>query len=691
VVDMGADPSPRYAPPDPTLPAPWRGLVDGSTGYLYYWNPDTNQTQYERPGGPAPAGGGGGAAAVNGASAKSAQQNGGHAVAGDGGAQKTAAAAAAAAAAAVGGGGGGGVQHVNGAAASSDDVVAYKRKHEITVVGSNIPPFLTFEAANFPSDIYRELKAAGFPTPTPIQAQSWPIALSGSDVVAVAKTGSGKTIGYLLPGFVHLQQRRNNSRQGPTVLVLAPTRELATQIHAEAVKFGRSSRISSTCVYGGAPKNPQLRELQYGADIVIATPGRLNDFLEANQISLRQVSYLVLDEADRMLDMGFEPQIRKIVARVPGRHQTLMYTATWPREVRRIAEDLLSSPVHVTIGSTDQLVANKSITQIIELPAPYEKQRRLEQILRSLPRGSKAIVFCSTKRMCDQLSRSLDRSFGAAAIHGDKSQPERDHTLAQFRSGAMPTLVATDVAARGLDVKDIRCVINYDFPTGVEDYVHRIGRTGRAGATGTAYTFFGPQDGKYARELIKVLEGAQQVVPPELQQMAASAGPGRGMSRWGGTVGAAAGMTTGTGIATAMPIATKAGEPAAAAAVPAVAAAAAGAGAAAGAPGEKAGRQPAAALAAAADPAPPAAAPEASPARRPAEAAAAAAARRPPVSATAAAAARAGARRPGGAEPTAGASPLVGSIAALCAVLWGRKTRSGTVEGKNEGRVLQEI
>ncbi|CAN0904204.1 DEAD-box ATP-dependent RNA helicase 14 [Linum grandiflorum] len=337
----------------------------------------------------------------------------------------------------------------------------------------------------------------------------------------------------MIPAFLHLKRLRNDSRMGPTVLVLSPTRELATQIQAEAVKFGRSSRISCTCLYGGAPKGPQLGQLDRGTDIVVATPGRLNDILEMRRVSLGQVSYLVLDEADRMLDMGFEPQIRKIVKEVPARRQTLMYTATWPKEVRKIAADLLVNPVQVNIGNVDELVANKSITQYIEVLAPMEKQRRLEQILRSQEPGSKVIIFCSTKKMCDQLARNLARQFGAAAIHGDKSQGERDYVLNQFRSGKSPLLVATDVAARGLDVKDIRVVVNYDFPTGVEDYVHRIGRTGRAGASGIAYTFFGEQDAKHAADLIKVLEGASQRVPPEIRDMALRGGGMNKLRRWG--------------------------------------------------------------------------------------------------------------------------------------------------------------
>ncbi|KAL5097785.1 hypothetical protein RYX36_002112 [Vicia faba] len=412
----------------------------------------------------------------------------------------------------------------------------YCRQHEVTATGDNIPPpFMTFDSTGFPPEILQEVCSAGFSNPTPIQAQTWPIALQGRDIVAIAKTGSGKTLGYLMPAFILLRQRRNNSLNGPTVLVLAPTRELATQIQEEVFKFARSSRVSCTCLYGGAPKALQLKELDRGADIVVATPGRLNDILDMKKIDFRQVSLLVLDEADRMLDMGFEPQIRKIVNEIPPHRQTLMYTATWPKEVRKIAGDLLVNPVQVNIGNVDELAANKSITQYVEVVPQMEKQRRLEQILRSQERGSKIIIFCSTKKLCDQLARSIGRTFGAAAIHGDKSQGERDYVLGQFRNGKSPILVATDVAARGLDIKDIRVVINFDFPNGVEDYVHRIGRTGRAGATGMAYTFFSEQDWKHAGDLIKVLEGANQHVLPELRQIALRGPPSFGKDRGGMT------------------------------------------------------------------------------------------------------------------------------------------------------------
>lgn len=495
-----------YAPEDPTLPKPWKGLLDGTTGTIYYWNQETNVTQYEKPGDNS---------IIDDDERYNRGSNGGSRIDSGAGTHQSRKL---------------GPAVENGASAAS-----YQQRNEITVSGHDVPmPITSFEAIGLPSEILRELLQAGFPSPTPIQAQSWPIALEGRDIVAIAKTGSGKTLGYLIPAFMHLKRVRKNPQMGPTVLVLSPTRELATQIQDEAVKFGRSARISCTCLYGGAPKGPQLRDLSRGVDIVVATPGRLNDILEMRRVSLSQVSYLVLDEADRMLDMGFEPQIRKIVKEIPARRQTLMYTATWPKEVRKIAADLLVSPVQVNIGNVNELVANKSITQNVEIVTPMEKQRRVEQIVRSQEPGSKIIIFCSTKKMCDQLTRSLSRQFSTAAIHGDKSQGERDYVLNQFRTGRCPVLVATDVAARGLDIKDIRVVINYDFPNGVEDYVHRIGRTGRAGASGIAYTFLGDKDAKHASDLIKVLEGANQRVPNEIRGMSSRGGGfGRARRQWG--------------------------------------------------------------------------------------------------------------------------------------------------------------
>ena len=306
--------------------------------------------------------------------------------------------------------------------------------------------------------------------------------------------------------------------------------------------------LTYRCVYGGAPKGPQARDLQYGVPIVIATPGRLNDFLESGQVRLHQVSYLVLDEADRMLDMGFEPQIQRIVKTIPRQRQTLFFSATWPKEVKAIASQFVTNrTVHIFVGGVeDRLQANKAITQHVDVVQPFDKMGRLQGILRSKPPGTKIIIFCGTKRMCDQLSRQL-REFGASAIHGDKKQQERDWVLQSFKDGRSPIMCATDVAARGLDVPNVGAVINYDFPNGVEDYVHRIGRTGRAGLKGESYTFFTSADAKNARELIKLLQEAGQAVNPDLMAMQGMGGFGGGRNRWGGGGGGGGGGYGGGG------------------------------------------------------------------------------------------------------------------------------------------------
>ncbi|KAK9808388.1 hypothetical protein WJX73_010064 [Symbiochloris irregularis] len=487
---------------DPTLPPGWEQLFDEASNSRYYWDRNTNTTTYDRPAGGPPA--------------RAAPVSNGHNGYGGGHHDSQAAAAP--------------IAHAYPTGAQDFPLSAdeYRRKHDVNILERDCPPPLqTFESVGFPRDMMDEIRQAGYTEPTPIQAQSWPVAIQGRDIVSIAKTGSGKTCGFLLPGFLHVKATHKSPHYGPTILVLAPTRELAVQIKEQADKFGRSSGIRNTCVYGGAPKGPQLRDLQHGVELVIATPGRLNDFLESGQVRLGQVSYLVLDEADRMLDMGFEPQIQRIVHTLPLQRQTLFFSATWPREVKAIASQFVrNQTVHVFIGAVEEkAVANKSITQHVEMVQGYDKMGRLQSILRSKPPGSKVIIFCSTKRMCDQLASNL-RSFGATAIHGDKKQQERDWVLASFREGRMPIMVATDVAARGLDVADVAAVINFDFPNGIDDYVHRIGRTGRAGALGEAYTFFSAADSKHAKDLARVMREAGQIVPPELEAMQSFGGGG---------------------------------------------------------------------------------------------------------------------------------------------------------------------
>ncbi|BBN04826.1 ATP-dependent RNA helicase DDX5/DBP2 [Marchantia polymorpha subsp. ruderalis] len=422
------------------------------------------------------------------------------------------------------------VEHPSVSIMTEDDVLAYRRRREITVEGRTVPkPVRTFEEASFPDYVLHEVLKAGFTEPTAIQAQGWPMALKGRDLIGLAETGSGKTLAYLLPAIVHVNaQPYLAPGDGPIVLVLAPTRELAVQIQQEASKFGASSKIKNTCIYGGAPKGPQIRDLNKGVEIVIATPGRLIDMLEGRHTNLRRVTYLVLDEADRMLDMGFEPQIRKIVSQIRPDRQTLYWSATWPKEVEFLARQFLVEPYKVTIGSQD-LKANHAIEQIVEVVSEYEKYPKLIKLLESIMDGSRLLIFMETKRGCDQVTRQLRMDgWPALSIHGDKSQAERDWVLSEFKAGKSPIMTATDVAARGLDVKDIKCVINYDFPGSCEDYVHRIGRTGRAGAKGTAYTFFTAANAKHAKELLSILSEAGQVINPQLASMVNSSRGGGG-------------------------------------------------------------------------------------------------------------------------------------------------------------------
>ncbi|KAK4373846.1 hypothetical protein RND71_004523 [Anisodus tanguticus] len=262
-----------------------------------------------------------------------------------------------------------------------------------------------------------------------------------------------------------------------------------------------------------------------GVEIVIATPGRLIDMLESNHTNLRRVTYLVLDEADRMLDMGFEPQIRKIVSQIRPDRQTLYWSATWPKEVEQLARQFLFNAYKVIIGSAD-LKANHAIRQHVEIVSESQKYNKLIKLLEDIMDGSRILIFMDTKKGCDQVTRQLRMDgWPALSIHGDKSQAERDWVLSEFKAGKSPIMTATDVAARGLDVKDVKFVINYDFPGSLEDYVHRIGRTGRAGASGTAYTYFTAANARFAKDLINILEEAGQKVSPELAKMGRGAPP----------------------------------------------------------------------------------------------------------------------------------------------------------------------
>lgn len=284
---------------------------------------------------------------------------------------------------------------------SEEDVKRYRDEKEITVSGNNVPrPNQMFDEGNFPEHILSTIKEQGWVEPTGIQAQGWPIALSGRDMVGIASTGSGKTLAYMLPAAVHIEHQKSLSRgEGPIVLILAPTRELAQQIQSVAQAYNARGCIKNTCLFGGSPKGPQARDLERGVEIVIATPGRLIDFLERGTTNLRRCTYLVLDEADRMLDMGFEPQIRKIIEQIRPDRQVLMWSATWPKEIQALAEDFLTDYIKVNIGPLN-LSANNNIKQIIELCEEHEKENKLGLLLKQIAaeRENKVIVFVETKK-----------------------------------------------------------------------------------------------------------------------------------------------------------------------------------------------------------------------------------------------------------------------------------------------------
>lgn len=398
---------------------------------------------------------------------------------------------------------------------------------EVTVEGIDD---IDFKAAKSFSEsgIPKEFLSAcceGFEQPTAIQANAWPILKAKKDIIGIAATGSGKTLAFLLPALEFIQQTKKSSKSRPPfVLVLAPTRELAIQIRDVAVGAQKCG-ISSICLYGGVGKDEQKRELRKGIDIVVATPGRLLDLVSEGALSLSSVGYLVLDEADRMLDMGFERDIRKIIADVPKQRQTLMFSATWPTEIQNLAAEFLNRPAKVTIGSQD-LSANQNVEQIVEVMDIKDKDRRLQDLLTKYHSSKKnrIIIFALYKKEAARLESTLwNRGWNVIGIHGDMGQAQRTNAINQFRDGSVPLLVATDVAARGLDIPDVEYVINYTFPLTTEDYVHRIGRTGRAGRKGVAHTFFTVMERHLSSELAGVLRGANQKVPAELEKMAKSA------------------------------------------------------------------------------------------------------------------------------------------------------------------------
>jgi ATP-dependent RNA helicase DBP3 len=402
---------------------------------------------------------------------------------------------------------------------------AFRKENRIEVSGDDsagLLPVDSFADAGFSAAVLRA--CAKFSKPTPIQAQCWPIMMTGRDIIGVAETGSGKTLSFFLPAMMHCaaQPRASKSpsggKPGPTVLVLAPTRELAMQSEAVCKSAGAEDGLSSICVYGGVPKGPQRQAIQQGVDVVVATPGRLLDLHEEGAVGLSSTTYLVLDEADRMLDMGFEKDVRSIISLTSPQRRTAMFTATWPDTVRALASEFLTRPVRVNVGSED-LSANKRVSQTVEVIDGDRKSSRLPQLLQKYhsSRTNRVLIFALYKKEAARVEQEVQRAgYSAIAIHGDLSQAQRTAALQQFKEGTTPLLIATDVAARGLDIPDVEVVINYSFPLTIEDYIHRIGRTGRAGKSGISHTLFTNFDKAHAGALQNVLREAGQEVPESL-------------------------------------------------------------------------------------------------------------------------------------------------------------------------------
>ncbi len=390
-----------------------------------------------------------------------------------------------------------------------------------------------------------------FQSPTPIQSLTWPIAQKGFNLVGVAETGSGKTLSFVLPAIQHIisQRPKRHSREGPIALVCAPTRELAMQIHKVANEYSNIIGFRTACLYGGTPRGVQIREVIRGVELVVATPGRLLDLVSSGKTSLRRASFVVLDEADRMLDMGFEKDLREILSQTHPEAQTLMWSATWPKEIVSLAEEFLKNYVHIKIGKSENgLSINKRIKQNFIFCSKYDKNAHLDNLIDELKSSNeeaknempKSILFTNQKMKCDSLVNHLRKhNITCETLNGDLSQNERDYSINKFKRNDVRVLVATDVAARGLDINDVKIVINYDFPNNIEDYVHRIGRTGRSGRTGISYALMTSENVGIYRNLRNLLIKAEQEIPRELEvadRGGSSRGRGgfRGRGRSGG-------------------------------------------------------------------------------------------------------------------------------------------------------------
>ena len=356
-----------------------------------------------------------------------------------------------------------------------------------------------FAALGLTDEVVQAVADAGYSTPTPIQAEAIPIVLRGRDIIGLAQTGTGKTAAFTLP----LVSRLLDGPQRTRAVVLTPTRELCMQVEEAVHKYARGSRLDVVAVFGGVPLEPQTKALRAGADVVVATPGRLIDHLERQNVVFDDLEFLVLDEADRMLDMGFAPQINKLVAAMPAYRQTLLFSATMPPEVEALARKYLRKPIVVQIGRRSE--AAHTVTHAV-YPVPRDRKSALLAHLLKDGKLDSVLVFVRTKMGADRVVRHLeDEGIEAVAMHGDKAQAQRTKALDDFRAGKIRVLVATDIAQRGLDISHITHVISYDVPQEPEDYVHRIGRTGRASREGDAFTFMAPDEIAMVRRIEQVI------------------------------------------------------------------------------------------------------------------------------------------------------------------------------------------
>ncbi|KFP67338.1 putative ATP-dependent RNA helicase DDX46, partial [Cariama cristata] len=407
---------------------------------------------------------------------------------------------------------------------TQEEVNVYRLELEgITVKGKGCPkPIKTWVQCGISMKILTALKKHGYEKPTPIQTQAIPAIMNGRDLIGIAKTGSGKTIAFLLPMFRHIMdQRALEEGEGPIAVIMTPTRELALQITKECKKFSKTLGLRVVCVYGGTGISEQIAELKRGAEIIVCTPGRMIDMLAANNgrvTNLRRVTYVVLDEADRMFDMGFEPQVMRIVDNVRPDRQTVMFSATFPRAMEALARRILSKPIEVQVGGRS--VVCSDVEQHVIVIEEENKFLKLLELLGHYQEKGSVIIFVDKQEHADGLLKDLMRaSYPCLSLHGGIDQYDRDSIINDFKNGICKLLVATSVAARGLDVKQLMLVVNYSCPNHYEDYVHRAGRTGRAGNKGYAYTFITEDQARYAGDIIKALELSGNPIPTDLEKL----------------------------------------------------------------------------------------------------------------------------------------------------------------------------